>query len=59
MLDTDQIIDRKHIGKMFNAPPEEVKDALNSVAILDENRTWKLLETNNDTFLETCVLITK
>lgn len=37
---------------MFNAPPEEVEDVLNSVAKLDENRTWKLLATDNDGFLE-------
>lgn len=55
MLDTDQIINRNNIGKIFNAPPDEVKDALNSVAKLDENKTWKLLETNNDEFLETYV----
>lgn len=55
MLDTDQIVNRKNIGKMFNAPPEEVKDALTSVAILDKNRTWKLLATDNDSFLETYV----
>lgn len=53
MLDSNQIINRKNIGKMFNAPPEEVKDALTSVAKLDENKTWKLLETGNDKFLET------
>lgn len=53
LLDSDQFIDRSHIGKIFNAPTEEVKDALNSVAKLDENKTWKLLETSNDTFLET------
>jgi len=59
MLDSNQIINRKNIGKMFNAPPEEVKDALTSVAKLDENKTWKLLETGNDKFLETYVPTTK
>jgi len=59
ILDSNQIINRKNIGKMFNAPPEEVKDALTSVAKLDENKTWKLLETGNDKFLETYVPTTK
>lgn len=40
---------------MFNAPPEEVKDVLTSVAVLDDNKMWKLLITNNDEFLETYV----
>ncbi|XP_026817433.1 DNA-directed RNA polymerase III subunit RPC5-like isoform X2 [Rhopalosiphum maidis] len=53
LLDSNQIVNRKNIGKMFNAPPEEVKDALTSVAVLDENKTWKLLVTDNDGFLET------
>uniref|UniRef100_A0A2S2QF86 DNA-directed RNA polymerase III subunit RPC5 n=1 Tax=Sipha flava TaxID=143950 RepID=A0A2S2QF86_9HEMI len=53
MLDSEQIVNRKNIGKMFNSPPEEVKDALTSVAILDENKTWKLLATDIDTFIET------
>lgn len=55
MLDSDQIINRKNIGKLFNAPPDEVKDVLESVAKLDENKTWKLLATNNDDFFETYV----
>lgn len=37
---------------MFNAPPEEVKDAITSVAELDENKKWKLLATDNDGFIE-------
>lgn len=53
MLDSDQTVNRKTLGKMFNAPPEEVKDALNSVAELDENKKWKLLATDNDGFIET------
>lgn len=40
---------------MFNAPPEEVKDVLTSVAVLDDKKVWKLLITNNDGFLETYV----
>jgi len=59
MLDSDQFIDRKSIGKMFNAPPEEVKDALDTVAQLDKNKMWKFLETGNDKFLETYVSTTK
>jgi len=54
-LDSEQIVNRKNIGKIFNAPPEEVMDVLTSIAILDENKTWKLLATNNDGFLETYV----
>lgn len=52
MLDSNQTINRKNIGKLFNAPQEEVKDALDSIAKLDENKTWKLLDTDNDGFLE-------
>jgi len=51
-MDSNKIVNRKNIGKMFNAPPEEVKDVLNSVAELDEKKTWKLLLTDNDGFLE-------
>jgi len=54
-LDSGQIVNRKNIGKMFNAPPEEVKDVLTSVAVLDKTKTWKLLVTDNDGFLETYV----
>ncbi|XP_060863252.1 uncharacterized protein LOC132939863 [Metopolophium dirhodum] len=54
-MDSDQIVNRKNIGKIFNAPPEEVKDVLNSVAVLDKTKTWKLLVTDNDGFLETYV----
>ncbi|XP_060857041.1 DNA-directed RNA polymerase III subunit RPC5-like [Metopolophium dirhodum] len=53
LLDSDQIVNRKNIGKIFNAPPEEVKDVLNSVAVLDKTKTWRLLVTDNDGFLET------
>ncbi|KAL5237487.1 hypothetical protein ACI65C_004897 [Semiaphis heraclei] len=53
LLDSGQIVNRKNIGKMFNAPPEEVKDVLTSVAVLDQTKTWKLLVTDNDGFLET------
>lgn len=53
LLDSGQIVNRKNIGKMFNAPPEEVKDVLTSVAVLDKNKMWKLLATDNDGFLET------
>ncbi|XP_022181333.1 DNA-directed RNA polymerase III subunit RPC5 isoform X3 [Myzus persicae] len=53
LLDSGQIVNRKNIGKMFNAPPEEVKDVLTSVAVLDKTKTWKLLVTDNDGFLET------
>lgn len=53
MLDSNQPINRKNIGKMFNSPPEEVLDAFRSVAKLDENKTWKFLTTENDEFLET------
>ncbi|CAH1732329.1 unnamed protein product [Aphis gossypii] len=53
LLDSNQIVNRKNIGKMFNAPPEEVKDVLTSVAVLDDKKMWKLLITNNDGFLET------
>lgn len=55
LLDSGQIVNRKNIGKMFNAPPEEVKDVLTSVAVLDKTKTWKLLVTDNDGFLETYV----
>lgn len=56
LLDSDQIVNRKNIGKIFNAPTEEVMDALTSVAFLDKSKTWKLLVTETDTLLETYVL---
>lgn len=54
-MDSEQVVNRANIGKIFNAPPEEVMDALSSVAILDENKTWKLLVSDNDRFFETYV----
>lgn len=33
---------------MFNAPSEEVKDTLYTVAELDENKTWTLIATKDD-----------
>ncbi|XP_050521996.1 DNA-directed RNA polymerase III subunit RPC5 isoform X2 [Daktulosphaira vitifoliae] len=46
MLDSNQKINRKIIKDMFNAPPDEVYDAITSVAILDETKTWKFLATS-------------
>lgn len=43
MLDTNKKINRKMIQDLFNAPPDEVYDALTSVATLDETKTWTFL----------------
>lgn len=53
MLNSDKTINRKDIAKLFNSPPDEVKDVLNSVAKLNEDKIWKFAVTENDEFLET------
>ncbi|XP_050440506.1 DNA-directed RNA polymerase III subunit RPC5 isoform X2 [Adelges cooleyi] len=54
MLDTNQAVNRNCLAKMFNAPSEEVYDAMTSVAVLDETKKWKLIATDSDGVLE-CV----
>ncbi|VVC36160.1 Hypothetical protein CINCED_3A019093 [Cinara cedri] len=48
LLDSGKNINRKDIGKLFNSPPDEVIDVLNSVAKLDEDKTWRFAFTEND-----------